>query len=75
MTDPFEGEYLTLEQMSEVLRLEPSTLASRISRGTDHPPYLELRRGVKVFPKRMFLDWVAKKTVFWEVKGASKSSS
>jgi hypothetical protein len=74
MTDPFEGAYLTEDEICGILRVKKDTLANRISCGTDHPPFVVLARGIRIYPKRMFLDWIAKKQVIWEVKSAAKIS-
>lgn len=63
--------YFTEEEMAKVLRISVGTLRCRRSRGSNHPPYVSLRRGVVVYPKELFLRWVADKPVIWEVKSAS----
>jgi hypothetical protein len=67
----FWDEFYTEDQVCSLLRIKPSTLKSRISTGTEHPPYQELRRGVRVYPKNLFLKWVKERKVMFDVKAAS----
>lgn len=69
--DFLSESYLTLDQAAAVLKIKVKTLRSRLGTGTEHPPYVELRRGVYLFPKRLFLDWIGKRPIIWEVKSAS----
>ena len=73
MTDAFIREdFLTDEDVCEILKIKPSTLASRRSCGTNHPPYIEIGK-VRWYPKAMFIEWMKKQPVLWEVKGARRA--
>lgn len=63
--------YLTLDEVCGILKIKPKTLRARLGTGTEHPPYVEIRRGVYMFPKNLFLDWIGKRPIVWEVKSAS----
>lgn len=65
-----KDEYLTESELCQILGIKSSTLAGRRSCGTNHPPYVEVGK-VRLYPKRMFLEWIAKRPVIWEVKSAS----
>lgn len=67
----FWDEYYRESEICELLRIEPSTLRGRISSGTEHPPYQELRRGVRVYPKNLFAEWARERRVIYDVKSAS----
>jgi predicted site-specific integrase-resolvase len=64
------SEYFSEEEICSILKISRATLRSRIYSGTEHPPYVELGR-VRYFPRRMFLDWAAKRRVIWAVHDAS----
>jgi predicted DNA-binding transcriptional regulator AlpA len=64
--------YLTMDEVATILKLRngAKTLRSRISRGTEHPPYVEIGNAF-YFPKSEFLAWAEKRPIVWEVKSAS----
>jgi hypothetical protein len=66
-----KSKYFFEEDVLRILKIKKSTLSGRLSRGTEHPPYIELSRGVRIYPKREFMDWISKRRVIWEVKSAS----
>jgi hypothetical protein len=63
-------DYLTEDEVCAILKIKPSTLASRRCNGTEHPPYVEIGK-VRLYPKAMFREWIAKRKVIWEVRSAS----
>lgn len=71
MSSFLSEEYITEEEMARLLKLRSlSALKSRRQRGTNHPPYVEVGNEI-LYPKRMFLEWIRKQPVIWEVKSAS----
>lgn len=65
-----KSDYLTEEEVCEILKIKSTTLTQRRSNGTNHPPYVEVGR-IRLYPKRMFKQWIDKQKVIWEVKSAS----
>jgi len=70
MENLIAAEYFTEQEVCKIMRLKQSTLAGRISRGTEHPPYVEIGRE-RYYPKKMFFEWAQKRPVIWSVKDAS----
>ncbi len=66
-----EKNYFTEEQILSILKIKKTTLRDRIYNGTEHPPYMELGRGYRLFPKEMFIEWIRTRPITWEVKRAS----
>lgn len=60
-------EFYSEEEMAKILRIDLKTLRSRRSRGTNHPPYVQIGRQV-LYPKNLYLKWVTALPIFWEVR-------
>lgn len=63
-------EYYSEQEMAEFLRIEVKTLRSRRSRGTNHPPYVEIARDT-FYPKDLVHKWLSTLPVTWEVRNVS----
>lgn len=66
------NDYLTEEEVCQALKIKPQTLRGRLSNGTNHPPYVKVRSGVRLYHKRMFVEWIGKLPVQWEAKSATR---
>lgn len=64
-------DHLTEAEVAKILKIKANTLVQRIYSGTEHPPFIEIARGERIYPKALFRAWVAGKKVIWEVKSAS----
>lgn len=60
-------EYYSESEMADILRVEVKTLRSRRSRGTNHPPYVQIGRYV-LYPKELVNKWLMTLPVTWEVR-------
>lgn len=65
------ANYYSEEEMAGLLRVSINTLKDRRSRGTEHPPYVQLRRGLVMYPKDNFLEWVRTRPLVYEVKSSA----
>lgn len=63
-----QPEYYTEAEMANMLRIDVKTLKSRRSRGTNHPPYVEITRGHVLYPKEPVEKWLSTLNVIWEVR-------
>lgn len=63
--------YFTEQEMANLMRLKESTLRSRRATGTEHPPYIEVRRGFVLYPKQDYFEWLAERPRRREVRSAS----
>jgi hypothetical protein len=71
MPPELSEKYWTEQEMASILRITLASLRGRRSRGTEHPPYIEVRRGFVLYPKDMALSWLDSRRIIYEVKGAS----
>lgn len=71
IADELTEKFWSEEDVARLLRLSVGTLRGRRSRGTNHPPYISVRRGVVLYPKDMLLAWLEKQSIIHEVKSAS----
>lgn len=60
----------TAEEVAELLGLKMSTLMLRLYRRSNCPPFQKLGRGFYVFPKELFMEWLRRQPVSFEVKDA-----
>lgn len=60
-------EYYSEAEMAEILRVDPKTLRSRRSRGTNHPPYVVIGRQT-LYPKDLVQKYLDALPVLWEVR-------
>lgn len=67
------AEHLTEQEVCEILKIKPSTLASRRSCGTEHPPYIQIGK-VRWYPKNLFLHWMSERPIVWDVKRIKNAS-
>lgn len=70
MSPEIRARYFNEAEVAEILKIKVTALKSRRSRGTNHPPYIQAGKEV-FYPKDMFLEWMSRQPVIWEVKGAS----
>lgn len=68
MQKELKHQYYTEAEMAEILRITVKKLRSRRSRGTNHPPYVEIARGQILYPKALVDKYLLQLNVFWEVK-------
>lgn len=64
-------DFYTEEEVLAVMKISRDTLLRRMGRGTEHPPAHAIGRGVFVFNKRLFEDWLSSRPILWEVRRAS----
>jgi excisionase family DNA binding protein len=55
-------KYLTVEEMSERLRIKEGTCRNRLSRGDDMPPAVRVGRRV-LFPEDAFEQWMRDRVI------------
>jgi predicted site-specific integrase-resolvase len=58
--DKIKAEYLTEEEMAEILELSVRTMRTYRTAGKDHPPFVKVGRAVK-YPAKEFYIWLEKK--------------
>ena len=63
---PQSSDFMSDVEVCEFLGVSLKTLRGRISRGTDHPPATEIRRGKYIFDRKLFGEWVRSKNIKWQ---------
>lgn len=62
-------DYLTDEDVAEILRLEVSTVKKNRRIGKNHPPFIKIGARI-LYPRDQFEKWLKQKTVIQEIKAS-----